>query len=183
MATSVIEHEIVALYEDCDLDTQSIAVQLEMDELAVKAALAQYSTKYREAQFECERTNGHTEQPPNLFGVIPPNENPGAPLKRNETKSNFMTDDERRLIRQNMFNLALESEIDTVRARMSVFLYEEDKGRNEARVAKLGALKESGITVNQLNIQILKSRRAIEQLKQAAKTPATDVAKMEPINV
>ena len=149
------ETEIVECYETLEMPVEDISKSLELDPIAIKAILAQYSTTYRR--------NGRKLENKNNKGLEVSHATP-KPAPQND-KNNFLNPEERELIVETMKGLAMTSENDMVRARMCTYLFEEDKGRNEARIKNLSNMKPNGVNVNVLNINIMKTKARLDDIR------------------
>lgn len=167
MISNVAEAEIVEMYDTLEMSVKEIAYQLDLDELAVKAILAQRSQTYRAQALATNAAKAPAQSDPLLPDM--PIVGPVAPNSPAASEDNFLTADERQQLRDNMLSLAMTSENDTVRAKMSIWLFEESKGRNEARVKNLSKMQPTGVSVQQLNIQIIESRKTLAAIREKAK--------------
>lgn len=73
-------------------------------------------------------------------------------------------------------NLAKSSDCDAVRARTAMYVYEESKGRNEAR-SKAPKVQSAGINILVLNGELRKAREAISRVLEVESSHAVARAK------
>lgn len=149
------ETEIVESFETLDMTAEDISKAMDLDILAVKSILAQYSVEYRKQGRKAETLENKN--------LVVSNTTPKPAPKNSIT--NFLSPEEREMIVETMKGLAVTSDNDMVRARMCTYLFEEDKGRNEARIKNLSNMKPNGINVNVLNVNILKTRARLDKIR------------------
>lgn len=167
-----LESEILEMYENLDMSVDDIACSSRdqddpLDPIAIKTILAQYSHKYR--------TNGRKLATLESKGIKSSHTNPKAPSPANNTK-NFLSETEQAELVEVMKSLALNSDSDIVRAKMSIYLFEEDKGRNEARIKNLSNMKPNGVNILVLNQRLVSTQARIEALRQKAQIKDRDSA-------
>lgn len=150
---TALHQAIVTAYEVCGLTPSEIALQEDLEVEAVKSVLLQFSAKFRkegeQPSFQ-QQSNGLVES------VDPEPE---------------ITSDEYRAMWAAYKEIALYSEVDSVRERALRFALEEKKGRNKARVKALqdNAVKGNNILV--LN-QILKRVKLLQNGDDLSQSPS-----------
>ena len=151
------ELEIIGLYEKESFSVDDISVELDLDAVAVKMILGQYSKKYRDEG----KMFGSKEVQSLEFA----NDDVSAtqPTARH---CNLLTDEEHNSIKQVLKDLAIGSDNDVVRARVSIYLHEEHIGRNEARIKNVNRVGNINVNVLTINEGMRKAREAIRVAKQ-----------------
>lgn len=137
--------QIVSAFEIAQMTPEQIKQELfpDMELAVIKNALAQFSSVYAEQQKQLATKEGGVGQ-------------------------EDITDEEFSQIKRTLKQIALYGESEEVRARCCKYLWEEKKGRNEAK-AKIKALQQAPVVnIFTLSKHLEQARRALEVSKQKA---------------
>lgn len=122
------DKEVLARYEDLQMSVEDIALDLNLDQAAVRLSLAQNSSSYR---VELRSGKGEEKQ---LFEEM-------VMMRAKRVMGELLTSDDS----QTQF-------------RAAKFIIDENTGRNNAAVRGLAATRQLGISVNELNDALRRAR-------------------------
>lgn len=122
------DKEVLARFEDLQMSVEDIALDLNLDQAAVRLSLAQNSSSYR---VELRSGKGEEKQ---LFEEM-------VMMRAKRVMGELLTSDDS----QTQF-------------RAAKFIIDENTGRNNAAVRGLAATRQLGISVNELNDALRRAR-------------------------
>ena len=123
------DKEVLARYEDLQMSVRDIALDLNLDQAAVRLSLAQNSSEYR---VELRSGRGEEKQ---LFEEM-------VMMRAKRVMGELLTSDDS----QTQF-------------RAAKFIIDENTGRNNAAVRGLAATRQLGLSVNELNDALRRARQ------------------------
>jgi len=153
---TAINQGIITSYEVCGLSPEEIAAQEELEVESVKAVLLQFSVQYRKVVANSAKRNGKALAVRNNGEEIDDTEHEIAASLDPEPE---ITEAEYRSMWDAYKQIALYSEVDSVRERALRFALEEKKGRNSARVRAL-----AGVSGNKNVLLLNKVLRRVKEL-------------------
>lgn len=136
------DKQVIARYEDLQMSVEDIALDLGLDQAAVRMSLAQHSAAYR---VELRSGRGNEQA---MF-------------------EDFVMNKAKRVMGE-----LLTSEDSQTQFRAAKFIIDENTGRNNAAVRGLAATRQLGISVNELNEALRRARQQRVRPAQIIDVPA-----------